>query len=120
MVKNIDFLPLQGGAPARPANPRHKDDDAGATLIGANLGRGAPSSLVGEGWGGGSCRGARAVPLGSTPTPNPSPQGGGEEYAAPSSLNLAPMGAGGGEGGGVGSRVQSQSDAVIPNGRAST
>ncbi len=28
---------------------------------------------------------------GSTPTPNPSPQGGGEEYAAPSRLKLAPM-----------------------------
>ena len=41
----------------------------------------APSPLAGEGWGGGSFGGALAVPLGSkilTPTPDPSPQGGGE------------------------------------------
>jgi hypothetical protein len=31
------------------------------------------------------------MPLGSTPTPDPSPQGGGEEFAAASSLNPAPM-----------------------------
>src|ERR1700676_4329024 len=70
----------------------------------------APSPLVGEGWGGGRAmrhRGAKtrdpppppppgggggggggAVPCGTvvpqraTPTPNPSPQGGGEEFAA--------------------------------------
>src|SRR5262245_37882990 len=63
--------------------------------IGANLtvGRAAGDSLpvVGEGWGGGSCRGARAVPLGPPPTPDPSPQGGGEELAAPPTPKLAPM-----------------------------
>ena len=35
----------------------------------------------------------QGVPTGSTPTPDPSPQGGGEEFAASLSLNLTPMGA---------------------------
>jgi adenylate cyclase len=38
----------------------------------------APFPLVGEGWGGGSGAFGTDVPHGSTPTPNPSPQGGGE------------------------------------------
>src|SRR5712671_7970929 len=38
------------------------------------------------------------VQTSSTPTPDPSPQGGGEEFAAPSSLNLAPMKGSGGTG----------------------
>ena len=37
----------------------------------------APSPLAGEGWGGGSIVGTPAYPR-ATPTPNPSPQGGGE------------------------------------------
>src|SRR5713226_10070426 len=41
--------------------------------------RGTPSPLVGEGRGGGSCRCCTAVPPGTTPTPDPSPQGGGEK-----------------------------------------
>ncbi len=44
-------------------------------------GRWAPSPLVGEGWGGGWPGGAQMGPPGNhrtTPTPNPSPQGGGE------------------------------------------
>ncbi len=41
-----------------------------------------PSPIVGEGWGGGAGRRGTEVPPGSTPTPNPSPQGGGEEFAA--------------------------------------
>jgi hypothetical protein len=65
----------------------------GATLIGVRLSTAeplaTPSPLVGEGWGGGSCRGAQQCKTGSTP----SPQGGGEEFAASLSLNLTPMGA---------------------------
>ena len=38
----------------------------------------APSPLVGEGWGGGSEFGATHLQGRTTPTPNPSPQGGGE------------------------------------------
>src|SRR5215831_1829073 len=34
---------------------------------------------LGEGWGGGSCRGGTTVLHSSTPTPDPSPQGGGEQ-----------------------------------------
>ncbi len=46
--------------------------------------RSAPSPVVGEGWGGGWCGDPRLFPQTSTPTPNPSPQGGGEptEFAA--------------------------------------
>src|SRR5262245_39059930 len=40
--------------------------------------RSAPSPLVGEGWGGGAVSDALIVPHRTTPTPNPSPQGGGE------------------------------------------
>jgi peptide/nickel transport system ATP-binding protein len=40
--------------------------------------RSAPSPLVGEGWGGGSSLLREACPPTLTPTPNPSPQGGGE------------------------------------------
>src|SRR5215470_3407794 len=39
----------------------------------------APSPLVGEGRGGGSGDFGTDVPHGSTPTPDPSPQGGGEQ-----------------------------------------
>src|SRR5262245_18613448 len=42
----------------------------------------APSPLVGEGWGGGSLLLHEMRPLHSTPTPNPSPQGGGEPRRA--------------------------------------
>jgi hypothetical protein len=47
--------------------------------------RSAPSPLAGEGWGGGWCDEAPSQPIRRTPTPNPSPQGGGEhtEIAAP-------------------------------------
>src|SRR5208283_4728183 len=48
------------------------------------LARRTPSSLVGEGWGGGSRGDANASTLASllpTPTPSPSPQGEGEEQA---------------------------------------
>jgi hypothetical protein len=41
-----------------------------------------PSPLVGEGWGGGSRGYGTDVPHSTTPTPDPSPQGGGEEFAA--------------------------------------
>src|SRR4051812_20283838 len=40
--------------------------------------RSAPSPLVGEGWGGGSLLLHEICPPTTTPTPNPSPQGGGE------------------------------------------
>jgi itaconate CoA-transferase len=40
--------------------------------------RSAPSPLVGEGWGGGWRGDAPILPHTTTPTPNPSPQGGGE------------------------------------------
>ncbi len=57
----------------------------------------APSPLVGEGWGLGSRALGTDVPHGSTPTPDPSPQGGGEQgrvgaVAAPprSSLRIEP------------------------------
>ena len=46
------------------------------------LGRSAPSPLEGEGWGGGSEFVASAAIHGRTPTPNPSPQGGGEPSGA--------------------------------------
>jgi heme exporter protein A len=46
------------------------------------LGRSAPSPLAGEGWGGGSEFVASAASQGGTPTPNPSPQGGGERSGA--------------------------------------
>jgi len=42
----------------------------------------APSPLVGEGRGGGSSQFGAAAPAGPTLTPDPSPQGGGEELAA--------------------------------------
>jgi len=42
----------------------------------------APSPLVGEGWGGGSRSCGTDMPPLATPTPNPSPQVGGEEFAA--------------------------------------
>jgi itaconate CoA-transferase len=53
--------------------------------------RSAPSPLVGEGWGGGSFSDARTVPHRTTPTPNPSPQGGGEhtEFLAPACITPA-------------------------------
>jgi hypothetical protein len=41
--------------------------------------RSAPSPLAEEGWGGGSCGVAPAMLHRTTPTPNPSPQGGGEQ-----------------------------------------
>jgi ATP-dependent helicase HrpB len=52
-----------------------------ASIAYANLlprGRSAPSPLVGEGWGGGSFGDAPKVLDRATPTPHPSPQGGGE------------------------------------------
>jgi ATP-dependent helicase HrpB len=52
-----------------------------AQIAYANLlprGRSAPSPLVGEGWGGGSRGDAQILPPSTTPTPHPSPQGGGE------------------------------------------
>ena len=56
--------------------------------------RSAPSPLVGEGWGGGWCSEISVAPPAqnrTTPTPNPSPQGGGEHteiVACPSILIL--------------------------------
>jgi adenylate cyclase len=47
----------------------------------------APSHLVGEGWGGGSRALGTDVPRGSTPTPDPSPQGGGEQGRVGASLD---------------------------------
>src|SRR5262249_6709386 len=41
-------------------------------------GSGQARSRLGEGWGGGSFSDAPVVPHRATPTPNPSPQGGGE------------------------------------------
>jgi hypothetical protein len=43
------------------------------------------------GWG--ACRGGTDVQHLTTPTPDPSPQGGGEQCAATSKLKLTPMGA---------------------------
>ena len=51
---------------------------ADCSVTSSPLARSAPSPLAGEGWGGGSLGEARAVPHSATPTPNPSPQGGGE------------------------------------------
>ena len=55
--------------------------------IDVNLRRGdaaaSPSPLVGEAWGGGSGGSGNAVPSLAPPTPNSSPQGGGEEFAPP-------------------------------------
>jgi hypothetical protein len=39
---------------------------------------GKPAAGLGEGWGGGSCGVAPTMPHSTIPTPNPSPQGGGE------------------------------------------
>jgi len=59
--------------------------EGGARIMGVRLSSRrattAPSPLVGEGWGGGSGAYGNAAPHSSTPTP--SPQGGGEEFAAP-------------------------------------
>jgi len=58
----------------------------------------SPSPLVGEGWGGEARGDGTHVPSGSTPPPSPR---GGRGFAAPSSLNIAPVGvpqAGRGEG----------------------
>src|SRR5262245_6129200 len=49
---------------------------------------------LGEGWGGGSCRGALKCHISRPPPPTPPHKGGGEESGATSSLNLAPMGEG--------------------------
>jgi hypothetical protein len=69
----------------------------GATLIGVRLsgGRAPRDSLppCGGGMGWGVVPWGTAVPRGSTPTPDPSPQGGGEETVATSNLNLTLMGA---------------------------
>ena len=48
--------------------------------------RPAPSPLEGEGWGGGSKFVARSIFNRLTPTPNPSPQGGGEQTGARGTL----------------------------------
>src|SRR5712692_5249733 len=55
--------------------------------------RSAPSPLAGEGWGGGWFGDARLVPYNATPTPNPSPQGGGEltELAATALTTLGAL-----------------------------
>src|SRR6266849_2949830 len=88
---------MRGSSPGsrRPLGQPVGQPATGATTrvapICVRLGRGTPSPLVGEGRGGGSCRGAQESKTGSTPTPGPSPQGGGEEFAASSSLNLTPM-----------------------------
>jgi hypothetical protein len=53
----------------------------------------SPSPLVGEGWGGGSGGCGSAVPPLSTPAPDPSPQGGGEEFGALPGRKLTHMAA---------------------------
>jgi Cobalamin synthesis G C-terminus len=65
-----------GGPAARLIAPRIAIGPATCAL--ADTGA-APSPLVGEGWGGGSGRCGAVVPPGTTPTPDPSPQGGGEQ-----------------------------------------
>src|SRR5262249_45456020 len=47
---------------------------------------------LGGGWVGGWGGWGPAVPSPPPPTPTPSPQGGGEEFAAPPRLKLTPMG----------------------------
>src|SRR5215468_7646907 len=75
---------------------RRRKDDVGATLICANLRCAVPLRLPPPLWG---RLGWGVVPRGTallhslTPTPDPSPQGGGEESAAPLQRKLAPMGA---------------------------
>jgi precorrin-3B synthase len=70
------------------------DPLAGLEPLDAELGcgRAAGDSLppCGGGLGWGVVPKGTAVPHLTTPTPNPSPQAGGEEFAAPSRLNLAP------------------------------
>ena len=64
-------------------------------LIGAELSCGrstaTPSPHVGEGWGGGSGDCGNAMPHLTTPTPVPSPQGGGEDFAASQLQMLGPV-----------------------------
>jgi ATP-dependent helicase HrpB len=52
--------------------------------------RSAPSPLVGEGWGGGWRSDAAVAPHRTTPTPGPSPQGGGERRESSPGENLSP------------------------------
>ena len=54
---------------------------AGFVLLLGPRTRSAPSPLAGEGWGGGWRSDAQALPHTTTPTPNSSPQGGGEHTA---------------------------------------
>jgi P-type Ca2+ transporter type 2C len=68
------------------------EGQGGGTGIGANLSRLDSLPPCGGGMGWGVEPWGTAAPLGSTPTPDSSPQGGGEESAAPSRHKLAPMG----------------------------
>jgi len=73
-----------GGPAARLITPRVAVGPATCALVETGeaiaCGTGpAPSPLVGEGWGGGSGNRCTDVPRGTTPTPDPSPQGGGEK-----------------------------------------
>src|SRR3982075_1423391 len=64
------------------------EDDPAA--VGGNLQpqtRSAPSPLVGEGWGGGASLLHEQCPPTATPTPNPSPQGGGEPIGSAARTN---------------------------------
>src|SRR5713101_3997231 len=65
-----------------------------AGVIGARLSRVDSLPPCGGGMGWGVVPWGTDVPHFSTPTPDPSPQGGAEEFAAPLQLNLAPMRAG--------------------------
>src|SRR5947209_857152 len=59
-----------------PGEREHTASSPGSEPHAERHGRSAPSPLVGEGWGGG-LRGRETI-VSTHPTPNPSPQGGGE------------------------------------------
>jgi methylmalonyl-CoA mutase len=70
-VEVLEAAPLLSSPPPDPASDMLSRGPAVAT----------PSPLVGEGWGGGSGGFGNAVPPLTTPTPDPSLQGGGEQRA---------------------------------------
>src|SRR5215471_12808838 len=94
--RNSSSPPAGGGrSAARPGGGDSFVAPLPYPLIGVNLRHGGaattPSPLVGEGWGGGAGGCGNAVPPLTTPTPNPSPQGGGEEFADPLWRKLTPI-----------------------------